>query len=74
MTEQKLHERVVALRQEVDWMLSAALTMPATIELCVFTGKLGAVFDVLLALEQAGVPVHEPDEEPHVLAPQKKSD
>jgi hypothetical protein len=72
MTEQKLHERVVALRQEVDWMLSAALTMPATIELCIFTGKLSGVLDILASLAEAGVPVHAPDEEPHVLASQKE--
>lgn len=67
MTEQELHERVVAVREVVDTLVGATLEMTATIELCVFAGKLGAVLDILEVLELAGVPVHEPHEEPHTL-------
>lgn len=67
MTERELYERVVALRKETDALIDGALAMPTTIELCVFTGKLGAVLDVLMSLEGAGVPICDPDEEPHHL-------
>ena len=60
--------RVVAVREVIDTLVDSALEMPATIELCVFTGKLGAALDILGVLEQAGVPIHEPNEEPHPLS------
>jgi hypothetical protein len=60
VTEKKLYECVVALREEVDRLIDGALAMPATIELCLFTGKLSAAYDILLTLEAAGVPVHDP--------------
>jgi hypothetical protein len=66
-TEKELYERVVAIRKEIDELVDGALVMPATIELCVFTGKLGAVLDILSTLEAAGVPVREPGEEPSLL-------
>jgi len=69
MTEQELYERVLVLRKKTDEVLDDALALPPTVELCVFIGKVSAVFDVLCTLEAAGVPVHDPDEEPHLLAP-----
>lgn len=67
MTEKELHMAVMALCGAVGDLIDNALDMPATVELCVFTGKLGAVYDVLCALKDAGVPMHDPDEEPHPL-------
>jgi hypothetical protein len=67
MTEQELYERVVSVREVVDKLVGFALEMPATIELCVFTGKLGAALDILEVLELAGAPIHALDEEPHPL-------
>lgn len=67
MTERELYARVVALAEEANKLIDAAMDLPATIELCVFTGKLGAALDVLWALEAAGVPICDPDEEPHSL-------
>ena len=67
MTEKELHERVVALRRSADEVVEAALEMAPTVELCCFTGKLSAVLDVLVVLEEAGPPVHEPHEKPHPL-------
>ena len=67
MTEQELYARVVALREETERLIDAAMELPPTIELCVFTGKLSGAYDVLLALEEAGEPIGEPDEEPHPL-------
>jgi hypothetical protein len=67
MTEKELYERVVAVREVLDTLVDFALEMPATIELCVFTGKLGAALDILDVLEGAGVPIHQPGEEPHPL-------
>jgi hypothetical protein len=69
MNEKELYERVVSVREVIYTLVGDALDMPATIELCVFTGKLGAVLDILEVLEGAGAPVHEPDEEPHPLGP-----
>jgi len=65
MTEQELYERVVSVREGVDTLVTDALDKPPTVELCVFAGTLGAVVAILVALEGAGVPVHEEDEEPH---------
>lgn len=67
MTEQELYERVVAVREVLDTLVDVALEMPATIELCIFVGKLGGALDILEVLEQAGAPIHAPDEEPHPL-------
>jgi hypothetical protein len=67
MTEKELYERTVALAKEADELVGAALEMAPTIELCVFTGKLGAVLDILMVLEDAGVPVPNQGEEPHPL-------
>lgn len=67
MTEQELYERVVAVREVIDTLIGDALDMQPTIELCMFTGNLGAVSAVLCVLESAGVPIHDPDEEPHLL-------
>ena len=67
MTEQELYDRVVALREEVGDLIEAAFTIPPTIELCLFMGSVGAVDDVLRSLEEAGVPVADPDEELHPL-------
>lgn len=67
MTEQELYERVVSVREVIDTLVGVALEMPATIELCVFTGKLSAALDILMVLEGGGAPVHEPCEEPHLL-------
>jgi hypothetical protein len=67
MTEKELYERVVSVREVIDTLVGCALEMPATIELCVFTGKLGAALDILLVLESAGVPIQDPGEEPHPL-------
>jgi hypothetical protein len=67
MTEQELYERVVALRDAADGLVEFAGDMPATIELCVFTGMLGGALKILEALEAAGVPIHDSDEEPHPL-------
>lgn len=47
--------------------LGACWNCRRRIELCVFAGKLSAVLDVLIVLEEAGVPVHGPDEKPHLL-------
>jgi hypothetical protein len=69
MTEKELYERIVSVREVLDTLVGHALDMPATIELCVFTGKLGAALDILEVLELAGAPIHEPDEEPHPLEP-----
>lgn len=69
MTEQDLYDRVVALRNEVDDLIDAAMQIDATIELCVFVGKLGATLDVLDVLVEAGPPVPDPGEEPHPLRP-----
>jgi len=68
MTEKELYERVVAVREVLDTLIGAALEMPATAELCFFTGKLSAALDILVVLEGAGAPVHEPGEEPHPLS------
>lgn len=68
MTEKELYNRTVALAKEANTLIDAALQMGPTIELCIFVGKLGAVLDILMVLEDAGVPVHEPDEEAHPLA------
>ncbi len=62
MTEQKLYQQVLILRKQTDELIYEALGLPPTSALCVFTGKLGAVLDVLCALEAAGVPIHDPDE------------
>jgi hypothetical protein len=75
MSEEELHnraveeiyKRVIALREEADKLLADAMDLPATIELCVFAGKFGAVLDVLVVLEAAGAPICDPDEEPHLL-------
>lgn len=67
MTEKELYERIVVMREVAEALIEAAMDLPATIELCVFTGKLGAVADVLYVLESAGVPVADPDKEPHPL-------
>jgi len=67
MTEKELYDRVVALRIETDELIDAALVVPATVELCVFTGKLGAVLDILSTLESSGVPVCDPGEKPSPL-------
>jgi hypothetical protein len=40
---------------------------PATIELCVFYGKVTAACDILVALKDTGVPLPDPDEESHPL-------
>jgi hypothetical protein len=67
MTEKELYERTIALAKTVDELVDAALQMDPTIELCVFTGKLSAVYDILIVLEDAGVPVPDQGEEPHPL-------
>jgi hypothetical protein len=45
MMEQELYDRVVAIREEVCVLLDGITGMPATIELCVFTGHLCAAVD-----------------------------
>ena len=69
MTEKELYERVVSVREVLDTMIGYALEMPPTVELCVFTGKLGAALDILEVLEGAGVPIRDPGEEPYPLGP-----
>lgn len=67
MTEKELYERTVAVSKTVNGLIDAVMEMDATIELCVFTGKLGAVSDILMVLEDSGIPVPDPGEEPHLL-------
>jgi hypothetical protein len=67
MTEKQLYDRVVRLAKEADQIVAEAMEMAPTIELCVFTGKLSAALDILIALDEAGVPVPDPEEEPHPL-------
>jgi hypothetical protein len=73
MTEKELYERTVALAKEADELVDAALEMEPTIELCVFTGKLSAVLDILMVLEDSGVPVPDQGEEPHPPLEEKPS-
>lgn len=68
MTEKELYAHVVELREKTDALIGYVLDRPATIELCLFTGKLGAVLDVLMSLEAAGVPMSDPNEPSHPLA------
>jgi hypothetical protein len=65
--EKQLYERIVRLAKEADQIVTEAMEMDPTIELCVFTGKLSAVLDILMALDDAGVPVPDQGEEPHPL-------
>jgi len=65
--EQEVYESVVELRKAVDTILGVTLELPATIELCVFAGKLSAARDVLVSLEQAGAPIHDEYESSHYL-------
>ncbi len=67
MTEKDLYERTVMIWKAADELIGAALEMPATIELCTFTGKLSSVCDILATIAGAGPPVHGPNEEPHPL-------
>jgi len=67
MTEKELYERTVALAKTANELVDSTLQMDATIELCVFVGKLGATLDILMVLVEAGVPVPDPGEEPHPL-------
>lgn len=67
MTEKEIYDRVVAVRNEIDELVDATMQMDPTIELCVFVGKLSAVFDVLHVLVGAGPPVPDPGEEAHPL-------
>ena len=67
MTEEQLYEAAVALRVATDRLIGAVLEMPPTIEICVFTGKLSGALDILIALEAAGAPIHDPNEQPHPL-------
>jgi hypothetical protein len=62
--ERNLYEQVVRIREEIDRMLTAALDSPPTVELVLFAGKLGSVQDILISLEQGGVPMADPDEKP----------
>ncbi len=67
MTEKEIYERVVSIARQADSVLTAVMQMDPTIELCIFTGKLSAAFDVLDTLVKAGVPVPDPGEEAHPL-------
>jgi hypothetical protein len=67
MTEQKLYQQVLILRKQTDELIYEALGLPPTSALCIFTGRLCAVLDVLCALEAAGAPIHEVQEAPHLL-------
>lgn len=67
MTEKELYDRVVSIRNELNEMCDAIMQLDATIELCVFVGKLSAVHDVVQMIVEAGVPVPDPGEEPHPL-------
>lgn len=65
--EQELYHRAVAIRRDVDVLIEDVLRLPGTIELCLFAGKIGAVLDILMSVQEAGVPVRGADEEPHQL-------
>lgn len=67
MTEKEIYARVVAVHNEIGDLVDEVMQMDPTIELCVFTGKLSATFDVLQVIVEAGPPVPDPGEEAHPL-------
>ena len=67
LTAEEVYAKTHALFHAVDSLVGAAMKMEPTIELCVFTGHLMAVHDVLRGLVDAGPPTHDPDEAAHPL-------
>lgn len=71
--ERQLYNRVVQVFKDIDGVLADARSLEITIESCLFVGKLSAAGDVLMALVQAGVPVHGPHEKKHKLVEEDQS-